>query len=71
VTSTAENSNKNLKTRFWKEKSIEDMVTWGPMAQGTLVILIIILMIQRNKIMLYYYVKVIFLNPINILLNFF
>jgi hypothetical protein len=25
------------KTRFWKEKSVEDMVTLGPMAQVTLV----------------------------------
>jgi hypothetical protein len=27
-----ENSNKNLKTRFWKEELIEDIVTLGPMA---------------------------------------
>jgi hypothetical protein len=32
VISAAENSNKILKTRFWKEKS----VTLGPMAQTTL-----------------------------------
>ncbi len=54
--STPENSNKILKPRFWKEKSVEDKVTMGPMAQATLVIL----MTQRNNIMLYYYVKVFF-----------
>jgi hypothetical protein len=32
VISAAENSNKYQKTRFWKEKSIEDVVTLGPMA---------------------------------------
>jgi len=26
----AQNSNKFQKTRFWKEKSVEDMVTIGP-----------------------------------------
>jgi hypothetical protein len=31
------NSNKFQKTRFWKEKSVEDMVTLGPTAQATLV----------------------------------
>jgi hypothetical protein len=37
VNSTAENSKKNpKKTRFWKEKSVEDMVTLGPTAQATL-----------------------------------
>jgi len=30
VISTGENSNKFQKTRFWKEKSIENMVTHGP-----------------------------------------
>jgi hypothetical protein len=33
----AENSNKFQKTRFWKEKSVEDMVTLGPTPQATLV----------------------------------
>jgi hypothetical protein len=33
VISAAKNSNKFQKTRFWKEKSIEDMVTLG--AKGT------------------------------------
>jgi hypothetical protein len=32
----AENSNKFQKTRFWKEKSIEDVVSFGPMAHATL-----------------------------------
>ncbi len=35
--STAENSNKFQKVMFWKEKSVEDMVTLGPTAQATLV----------------------------------
>jgi len=39
VISAAENSKKFPKTRFWKEKSVEDMVTLGPMAQATLYIL--------------------------------
>ncbi len=33
------NSNKFQKTRLWKEKSVENMVTLGPMAQATLVYL--------------------------------
>ncbi len=37
VISVAENSNKFQKTRFWKERSVEDMVTLGPTAQATLV----------------------------------
>jgi hypothetical protein len=32
-----ENSNKSQKTRFWKEKSVEDVVTLGSTAQTTLV----------------------------------
>jgi hypothetical protein len=32
-----ENSNKFQNTRFWKEKSVEDMVTLGPMGHATLV----------------------------------
>jgi hypothetical protein len=36
VISAAENSNKFQKTRFWKEKSVEDVVTVGPTAQATL-----------------------------------
>jgi hypothetical protein len=37
VISAAENSNEFPKTRFWKEESVEDAVTLGPMAQATLV----------------------------------
>jgi hypothetical protein len=37
VISVAENSNKFQKNRLWKEKSVEDVVTLGPMAQATLV----------------------------------
>jgi hypothetical protein len=33
--SAAENSNKFQKTRFWKEKSIEDVVALGPKAKAT------------------------------------
>jgi hypothetical protein len=35
--STTENSNKFQKTRFWKEKSVENMVTLVPTAQATLI----------------------------------
>jgi len=35
--SIAENSNKFPKTRFWKEKSVEGVITLRPMAQATLV----------------------------------
>jgi hypothetical protein len=35
----AENSNKFQKSRFWREKSVEGMVTLGPTAQSTLVYL--------------------------------
>jgi hypothetical protein len=34
--SAAENSNKFQKTKFWKEKSVEDVVTLGPTTQATL-----------------------------------
>jgi hypothetical protein len=40
VISGAEISNKFQKTRFWKEKSVEDAVTLGPTAQATLVSMI-------------------------------
>jgi hypothetical protein len=30
VISAAENSNKFPKTRFWKEKSVEEVITLGP-----------------------------------------
>jgi len=32
----AENSNKFQKTRFWKEKSVEDVITLGPTANALL-----------------------------------
>jgi hypothetical protein len=35
--SSTENSNKFQKTRFWKEKSVEDTVTFEPTAHATLV----------------------------------
>jgi hypothetical protein len=38
VISAAENSKEFKKTSFWKEKSVENMVTLGPTAQTTLVI---------------------------------
>jgi hypothetical protein len=34
-----EYSNKSQKTRFWMEKSIEDVVTLGPTAHATLIYL--------------------------------
>jgi hypothetical protein len=37
VISATESSNKFPKTRFWKEKSVEDVVTLGPTAEATLV----------------------------------
>jgi hypothetical protein len=37
VISATENSNKFQKTRFWKEKSVEHVLTLEPMAQATLV----------------------------------
>jgi hypothetical protein len=37
VISATENSNKFQKTRFWKEKSVEDVATLGATAQATLV----------------------------------
>jgi hypothetical protein len=35
----AENSNKFQESRFWREKTVEGMVTLGPTAQSTLVYL--------------------------------
>jgi len=37
VISATENSNKFQKPRFWKENSVEDVVTLGSRAQATLV----------------------------------
>jgi hypothetical protein len=34
-----ENSNKFQKTRFWKEKSVEDVVTLGPITHATSIVL--------------------------------
>jgi hypothetical protein len=45
--SAAENSNKFQKTRFWKEKSVEDVLTLGPMTQTTHTYKL------RNKLILY------------------
>ncbi len=39
--SAAENSNKFQKPRFWKEKSVEDVVILGPTAQPHKVIIIV------------------------------
>ncbi len=39
VISAAENSKKKKNTRFWKEISVEDVVTLGPVAQATLVMM--------------------------------
>jgi hypothetical protein len=36
--SVDENSNKFQKTKFWKEKSVEDVITLGPIAHATLVL---------------------------------
>jgi hypothetical protein len=38
VISATENSNKFQKTRFWKEKSVENVVILGLTAQATLVL---------------------------------
>jgi hypothetical protein len=39
VISATENLNKFQKTRFWKEKSVEDVISLGSMAQVTLVLM--------------------------------
>ncbi len=39
VISATESSNKFQKTRFWKEKSVGDVVTLEPTAHATLVIM--------------------------------
>jgi hypothetical protein len=41
VISDAENLNKFPNTRFWKEESVEDVITLEPMAQATLVPMIV------------------------------
>ncbi len=40
VISVTENSNKFQKTRFWKEKSVEDVVTLKRTAEATLVYIV-------------------------------
>jgi hypothetical protein len=42
-----ENSNKFQKTRFWKEKSVEDVVTLGTTAQATLATLKVSLELKK------------------------
>jgi hypothetical protein len=37
--SATENSNKSQKTRFWKENWVSGVVTLGPTAQATLVVI--------------------------------
>jgi hypothetical protein len=49
VICAAEISNKFHKTRFWKEKSIEDVVTLGPTAEATVVILIYADLLQNEQ----------------------
>ncbi len=51
VISAAEISNKFQKTKFWKEKSVEDAVTLGPTAQATLVgiILTFVRQVENNS----------------------
>jgi peroxiredoxin len=48
VISAAENSNKFQKSRFCKEKSVEDVVTLGPMAQATLVSIDLSILMKRT-----------------------
>jgi hypothetical protein len=47
VISATENSNKFQKTRFWKGKSVEDMITLGPTAQATLVTILFFLILKK------------------------
>jgi len=54
VISAGENSNKFQKTKFWKEKTVEDLVTLGPLgptAQATLVgiILTFVRQVENNS----------------------
>ncbi len=49
----AENSNKFQKTRFWKEKSVEDVVTLGPTAHAAVVIHEKVKKIKNFKVMTY------------------
>jgi hypothetical protein len=38
ISAATENSNKFQQSRFWKEKSVEEVVKLGPTAQATLVL---------------------------------
>jgi hypothetical protein len=49
VISAAENSNKFPKTRFWKEKSVEDVLTLGPRAQTTILYMKYAQMLAHNN----------------------
>jgi hypothetical protein len=49
--SALKNSNKFQKTKFWKEKSVEDVVTLGPTAHATLV------QIMENGYLVYFFTK--------------
>ncbi len=40
ISATENSNNVFLKTRFWNEKSVEDVVTLGPTAQASLVLII-------------------------------
>jgi len=53
VTLILENSNKFQKTRFWKEKSVENLLKLGPTAQATLVCIKINIMFSFNIISLF------------------
>jgi hypothetical protein len=63
VISAAENSNKFQKTRFWKEKSVEEVVTLGPTAQATLVTI--------KKLLSCDFTSYVHLNNLSKVLNFF
>jgi hypothetical protein len=53
VTLILENSNKFQKTKFWKEKSVENLFKLGPTAQATLVCIEINIMFSFNIITLF------------------
>jgi len=50
VISISKNSNNFQKTRFWEEKSVEDMVTLGPMTQATLVFIMLNLLMNKMEL---------------------
>jgi hypothetical protein len=68
VISATENSKQFQKTRFWKEKSVEDVVTLGPTAHATLVS--INCDIELPKIHVYDHQQIIFATINRCLLNF-